>query len=200
MKSTDDAGWTWLASDGGPLLLVPGEYLSAWEGVGLPSGGRVIQAHFRWAGPDKPATDYDRACDVEGYLGQLEIGGGSGLVLGDQPAMTAWWPVTKNHSTAPDIVGYLVRWIAADSEEEMRAAAIAADQDKTVQWQNTGLSIRVSNQPIYLLDSAAPSSWLEDDDFLTIDLEPGVYEVATADHVPNPRTSMVLHRFSAIDL
>lgn len=57
---------TWLESDGGPLLLVPSEHLLSWEGIDPPSDGRHIDTQFRWNGPDSPATDYDRACDVQG--------------------------------------------------------------------------------------------------------------------------------------
>ena len=42
--------------------------------------------------PNDPATDYDRACDVNYYLGLIEIGAGKGLVLGGEPLSTAWWP------------------------------------------------------------------------------------------------------------
>jgi len=72
----------WMQSNGGPLLLVPGEHLLSWEGTELPSGGRQIDAQFRWGGQNAPVTDYDRACDVQGWLGLLDIGAGHGLVLG----------------------------------------------------------------------------------------------------------------------
>ena len=69
---------TWLGTDFGPLLLVPGEHLSSWEGIDPPSSGRWVEARFRWHDPNDPATDYDRACDVEDYLGLIEIGTGNG--------------------------------------------------------------------------------------------------------------------------
>jgi hypothetical protein len=80
----------WMQSNAGPLLLVPGEHLPSWEGVAPPADGRHIEAQFRWNRRDAPATDYDRACDVTGYLGLLSIGTGHGLVLGDELHATAW--------------------------------------------------------------------------------------------------------------
>ncbi len=88
-----DAGTLlWMESGGGPLLLVPGEYLPFWGGIDPPTDGRQIVAHFRYGGDDAPATDYDRACDVDDYLGVIEVGSGCGVVLGDEPLPTAIVP------------------------------------------------------------------------------------------------------------
>src|SRR5438270_663817 len=83
---------TWMDTELGPLLLVPGEHLSSWEGIDPPSAGRHVEAKFRSHDPNDPATDYDRACDIKDYLGLIEIGAGKGLVLGGEPLSTAWWP------------------------------------------------------------------------------------------------------------
>ena len=73
----------WVVSFGGPLLLVPGEHLPSWGGVEPPNDGRHIDAQFRFNGPNEPATDYDRACDVSmrGYVGLIDIGTGQGLIF-----------------------------------------------------------------------------------------------------------------------
>ena len=33
----------------------------------------------------RPASDYDRACDVDDYVGILQVGSGKGIVLGQDP-------------------------------------------------------------------------------------------------------------------
>jgi hypothetical protein len=83
----------WVVCDGGPHLLLPTELVPFWEGVNEPFGGRVVHARFR-ASCDKsaPATDYDLACDVEGYLGIIPVGNGFGLVIGDVVPMSTWIP------------------------------------------------------------------------------------------------------------
>ncbi len=53
----------WFEHDGGPLILLPREALSFWEGIEPPSGGRVVEAAARWENQEI-ATDYDRAGDV----------------------------------------------------------------------------------------------------------------------------------------
>src|SRR6185295_11862206 len=106
-KKAATANLRTVASCGGPILVLPKNLVRFWEGCHEPSGGRVVEAIFR-ADPDGgPATDYDRACDVAGYLGVIPVGTGTGLVLGDQPLSTGWWPL-KNGS------GVLFRIFTAD--------------------------------------------------------------------------------------
>ncbi len=82
---------TWITSNGGPLLLASKSVLPYWEGADPPSNGRKVEATFRWQGYGTPATDYDRACDVDDYLDVINIGSEQGLVLGGEPLPTAWW-------------------------------------------------------------------------------------------------------------
>ena len=85
--------FAWLTSDGGPLLLLARAYLRYWGGIDPPTGGRTIEARFRWSGTAAtPATDYDRACDVDDELGLLAVGPGHALVLGDEPLATSGGP------------------------------------------------------------------------------------------------------------
>src|SRR5262245_59937362 len=112
----------WMDSNGGPLLLVPGEYRSAWEGIEPPCDGRQIEAHFRWNSPDEPATDYDRACDVNDSIAQLAIGAGHGLVLSGYPTGTAWLPFDSTEVDGDVVGGILIRWLHANSEADVLTA------------------------------------------------------------------------------
>ena len=67
-------------AEGGPVMAMPLELTSAWEGCEPPSGGRKITVRERFTGPDGPATDYDRACNA-GHVGVIDVGNGSALVL-----------------------------------------------------------------------------------------------------------------------
>src|SRR5690348_5768536 len=104
----------WVTCDGGPLLLVEKKHLFAWEGSDNPSPGRRVEAQFRW-NPNGPATDFDRACDVDDYVGLIDVGVGKGLVLGDETFMTTWLPLKDG--------GILVRWVFGKNEESVLAAA-----------------------------------------------------------------------------
>ena len=86
---------TWVTCDGGPHLLIPEELGALWEGSDAPSGGRVVNARFRWsADPGALATDYDAACDVNELVGVIPVGAGAALVLGDEVPMSTWVPST----------------------------------------------------------------------------------------------------------
>ena len=47
----------WVESGGGPLIAIPEAVLPFWSG----------------ADGDEMSSDYDRACDVEGFIGRLEV-------------------------------------------------------------------------------------------------------------------------------
>jgi hypothetical protein len=181
----------WMESNGGPLLLVPGEHRLAWEGIEPPRDGPPIEARFRWNGPDEPATDYDRACNVKGYVGQIEIGAGYGLVLGDYPTGTAWLAFHNTEDDGDAVGGILIRWMHANSEADV-LSAIQHVPDEL--WHDDGLTLEVGSQPLYLFDSAFAGDDLAGDDHLLIHLPTGEYAIATAEYEPDRDTAVVLHR------
>jgi hypothetical protein len=128
-----------------PLLLVAKDELRAWEGTDVPSQGRMVEARFRW-NPDGPATDYDRACDVDDYLGVIAVGNSNGIVLGDEPLMTTWLPLKDS--------GLLVRWVYADNEEALLAAAHRIPNDA---FEDSGFHLAVGNSPLVLLAACESS-------------------------------------------
>ena len=183
----------WMQSNGGPLLLVPGEHLPSWEGTEPPADGRQIEAEFRWNGQDAPATDYDRACDVQGWLGLLDIGAGQGLVLGDEPLSTTWQAPLASGESDHDTSGILIRWVYGNSQAEVMEALKHVPETA---WRDDGLLLCVGREPLYLLDAAYAGSELEGDDHLTIHLPPGRYSIATAEYAPDSQTSLLLHRLT----
>src|SRR6266508_53188 len=107
----------WVSKYGGPLLLLSSKLLPYWEGSALPTNGRIVEARFRWAGPDTPTTDYDKACDVDDCLDLIEVTGGKGLVLGEESLLTAWYPDEGRNQA-----GTLVRWMYANHEQSVMHA------------------------------------------------------------------------------
>src|SRR5262245_26249427 len=78
---------------GGPLLLVPGKKLTEWHGSHIAGrdGDFVVETQN---GPfafrtdydfEKPRTDYERACQINGLVGQLTVDGTVALVLNEHP-------------------------------------------------------------------------------------------------------------------
>ncbi|MFI7412789.1 immunity 21 family protein [Streptomyces sp. NPDC049627] len=152
----------WVESGGGPLIAVPETVLPFWAG----------------ADGDETASDYDRACEVDGSVGLLPVGDSAALVFGDEPASTSYLP---DH-------GVFVRWCAADSEEELLArvpAALAtADWGQEVRWKVPGT--------VVLFDSAWPGRETERTEHLRVALEPGPYAVRAAHVQPGPETWLAL--------
>jgi len=157
-RYADPGAVQWVESGGGPLIAIPETVLPFWAG----------------ADGDDMSCDYDRACDVEGFIGLLPVGDTRALVLGDDPASTTYLP---EH-------GAFVRWCAADSEDELLAvvpAALArAAWEPEVEWTVPG--------PVVLFDAAWPGTASGNTDHLRVVLEPGRYGVRAAHVEPGPET------------
>ncbi|MFE9762932.1 immunity 21 family protein [Streptomyces sp. NPDC005808] len=159
MARNDDLGAVeWVESGGGPLIAIPETVLSFWSG----------------ADGDEMYSDYDRACDVDGFIGLVPVGDTRALVLGDEPASTSFLP---EHST-------FVRWCAADSAEELLACVPAALEaavwEPDVHWNVPG--------PVVLFDAAWPGTASTRTDHLRVGLEPGRYAVRATYVEPGPET------------
>lgn len=150
------------------------ELLAAWEGSSEPSGGRVVAASTRWSrDPNAPATDYDLACEVEGVLGLVPVGGGYGLVLGDEVPMSTWLPV--RHSSAVDLVVPLA-W--GDFGDELFSEALATVPETA--FEPTELVLDVPSGRATLFPACdSPDGWVYGG--VDVLLEPGRYGVSTVD-------------------
>jgi hypothetical protein len=148
----------WVESGGGPLIAVPETVLPFWAG----------------ADGDETVSDYDRACEVDGRVGLLPVGDSAALVLGDEPASTSYLP---DHRA-------FVRWVAADSEDELLAgvaeALATAVWEAEVHWTVPGT--------VVLFDAAWPGNDCVRTDHLKVTLEPGRYAVRAAQVQPGAET------------
>jgi hypothetical protein len=138
----------------------------------------VVLPFWTGADGDELASDYDRACEVEGFIGLLPVGNTTALVLGDDPAATAYLP---EHGT-------FVRWCAGESERELLAGVPAAlgtaAWEREVSWEVPGT--------VMLFDAAWPGEESTKTGHLRIALEPGRYAVRAAHVKPGPETWMGL--------
>jgi hypothetical protein len=152
----------WVESSGGPLVVVPE--------AGLPS----------WSGSDsgEPEADYDRACEIDDWVGLIPVGGEAALVLGGDPASTAFLPEQ----------GLFVRWCAAESEsalfESVGVAIESAVWEPELVWTVPG--------PVVLFDAVFSGAEVDGEDHVVAPVEPGRYAVRAAYVEPNPLTSLVL--------
>ena len=84
---------SWLGTDAGHLILMPASARSQWSGTEPSRDPEASTAQFRWNQPDDPPSDYDRACDVNDYVGILNVGAHQAIVLGQDPLPTAGQPL-----------------------------------------------------------------------------------------------------------
>lgn len=162
VRYADPGAVEWVESSGGPLVVIPESALLSWLG----SDG------------DEPWADYDSACEVDDWIGLIPVGGEAGLVLGGEPASTAFLP---EH-------GLFVRWCAAESEAEFLEgvgnAVEVADWEAELFWDVSG--------SVVLFDAVWAGSECEREDHVRVPLEPGRYAVRAAYVESNPLTSHVL--------
>ena len=126
---------------GGPLIVIPVSALASWRGC-IESGVIVGDA----SAPD----DYDRACAVDELAGVIAVGdnGAQALVLADEPATSCYLPEHRA----------FLRWLAADSEDGLKAAAEAVLADPATEWEECGTW--VSDGTATLMDSAGAGAEL----------------------------------------
>jgi hypothetical protein len=193
----DNSELRWMEGNGGPLLLVPGEYLPSWGGIDPPRDGRHIGAKFR-SFRGRPVSDYNRACDVEERLGLLDIGAGQGLVLGGDDCGTTWLASTAagDGDARGDAGGMLVRWVYGNGKLDAIATLERVPESA---WRDDGLVLTVGHEPLYLSDAAYNLDDLHGDDHLTIHLARGRYAIVTAEYEPDAHISLILHRLTWID-
>ncbi len=174
-------------TEGGPLLLLSEKYLDDWEGTEKPSNGRVVDARFRWNPDNAFATDYDRACDVEDFLGVIDVDEGQGVVFGDEPLLTTWLPSTTEDG------GMFVRWVEAESETDLIEFATSF---LPTDFQDTPVSITVEDSDLILF--AAYEAGRDNFDVrLRISLTNGHYKFSTL-YVSDRLTTVLCHHLSKI--
>jgi immunity protein 21 of polymorphic toxin system len=177
-----EAGVDWVESNGGPLLLLPEALLSDWCGSDDPPLWRQVQSRFRF-NPEGVATDYDRACDVSGFVGALEVGEGFGLVLGDEPLPTVWIPAPFG--------GYLARrYVGEDSAVSLALSLL----NRIESWQ-VEVIFKIVGEPLILFDAAEPGTDITGDR-LIIPVETGDYRLDTALIGPKEMPLLRVHRLS----
>ncbi|WP_083754443.1 Imm21 family immunity protein [Bradyrhizobium murdochi] len=96
----------WIATTGGPHLLIADEQLSHWQGI------------ERWRDHSDPAdqSDYARACRVTTWLGSIACHQASAVVLSGDVGDIAWYCNSQGDG------GYLVQWLGVDDERLIEPA------------------------------------------------------------------------------
>jgi hypothetical protein len=158
----------WLDNDAGPLLLIAAELKPFWSGIEPPKDGRIVDAQFRWK-PGSPASDYDRACDVDGYAGVIDVGPGVAIVLNDEPLPTTWQPF-------PEGGGLLARLYSSETRDYPdRLPTLPVD----LAWDGVG-EFATESPHLILFNAGEPGDEPPLFLWLPIQLSRGRYKVETA--------------------
>ncbi|MES1213013.1 MAG: Imm21 family immunity protein [Singulisphaera sp.] len=179
----------WIRSAGGPLILLGEFHLAEWHGVlrsTLATGDTTLPS----AGESR--SDYERACEVDAYVGQIRVGSSNALVLGGEPMDTGW--IASPRLTG----GMIVRWLFGDNEDEILQHVEKVSESM---FRLDGHFSFEGNKAV-LFDSALAGRNVSrfPDECLVIELGAGVYSVSTAVCRPENKMYAVIHRFSPMSV
>jgi len=155
--------WRAIESAGGPLVLLPDRARGGWAGVA--------------------GDDYQRACDVDGYLGVVDVGDDQALVIGDEPASTALLPTRAADSLV------IAKWTYGPDRASVVASLRGVRLDQFPAAPEVRFAFRSS--PQLLFDSGSPGDQVEE--HLTARLPAGQYVASTLVFEPTRDISLVLH-------
>ncbi|MFI1336060.1 Imm21 family immunity protein [Streptomyces sp. NPDC020845] len=160
---------TWVESEGGPMIVVEESLRHLWGGYAN--------------------SDYENACEVEGYAGLVTFGEpsapGSALVINDIPAPTAF--MGEFHA--------IVQWISSSSDARF-IEVVRGGIDLVDTWVD-GPVMKV-NGPLVVFDAALPGTEARADELLLVDIEPAVYRVRTADIESDTGTCARVHQLERV--
>ncbi|MGW0777609.1 Imm21 family immunity protein [Streptomyces sp. NPDC002835] len=159
----------WVESEGGPMIVVEEFLRRLWGGY--------------------TNSDYENACEVEGYAGLVALAEssalGSAVAINDIPAPTAFMEEFR----------VLVQWISSSSDA--RLVEVVRGGIESVETWADGPVVQV-NGPLAVFDAALPGTEARADELLLVEIEPAVYRLRTADIESDTGTCARVHKFDRL--
>ena len=165
----ESAPMRWIATTGGPLVLIGRRQLPSWRGV-----------------PD----DYVRACDVQGFVGALPLADSQALVLGDEPMPTAVRP-------GPGGIVLLVRWCYADGAQQV-ADHLAALRPADLSSPDLAVDLGDTSARLFDASLPGDRSAGDPDAFTDVVLAAPRVSVSVDEFRPDARTFLVIHALTPV--
>jgi hypothetical protein len=162
----------WISSCGGPFILTTKSTALNWLGIDGVSARESVGCN----------NDYEIACQVIDLVGKIHGSPNEILVMGDLPNDLAW--VRRS-----DEEGLIVKWIGADSDEQVLNSLQDVNFDN---FKILPISIEFEETELLMFDSASKFNEIEDN-YLQISLKPGEYKISFIDFQPNE--NIWLHLF-----
>lgn len=154
----------WISSLGGPFILMDRLTVHVWKGDSNHSN--AANSGF--------VSDYERACQIQDFIGTLFVGADQALILGDLPSNTTHVPIDS-------LSFLLIRWIWADSEDQITNALREFKVEQS--WRDTGIHVLFRSGQLVLFDSVYGGNEMKD--YLNIEVDAGNYHVSTLSYQPN---------------
>jgi len=179
----------WIASAGGPLVLITENIVKKWSGSlnrkeYLENNKREATNNFM----DPDETDYGKACLVNDYLAVLTIENVQLLILGDEPLVTTCFLSVDNKYV-------LARCYYTEDEASLDDYLQKLNFNEIDNWNNS-VSFEISCDTQYLFDSAEYYDDLSQQNIVNI--KKGKYEIWTSLYEFDNETKLILHKFKKI--
>lgn len=178
----------WIECDGGPHLFIEKRLVGYWMGVIESSyNDKTITTKLRSGKQSNIITDYDRACDIEEYVGVISIGNGHGLVISEDVPRSTWIPAEDGNG------GFLVvlNYISENIEEDLIIEKIKKVDDSLFESTNLQLTIQDNHVCLFAACDYGPD-WLYG--CCEFKLKPGTYSIYTVDSYDFDECSFRIHR------
>jgi len=170
-----------VSTTGGPLVLMDNASVAAWGGV---------QVHNTTMGP---VSDYERACQIRGYLGTVDIQHGCALVLNDMPMDTTVIEVSRSEL-------WVIRFMYGECREYENYMRQEAEQIFSL-GNVTGpknMKFRISGNSFSIFD--ASSTYLfacRESNVIDVGMDSGNHVINTYDHTSQD-FRLIVHMMSLV--
>ena len=170
----------WIASAGGPFVLIEEASLLRWHGNLEPESSSAFDLQ----------TDYERACEVEDYVGAVSVDDKKALILALPNDTSA---ISINPTTF-----MVIRWIWGENEDQVidSLREFVLEQN----WLDTETRIFFNSSVLFLFDSALAGKEVVGSlaavkpriEHLQIETTPGSYSFSTFLYKPNEEVNLFL--------
>lgn len=160
----------WISSDGGPLIVIEENYLPIWRGASDSLDGGL--------------ADYERVGEITDWLGFINVGAGTVLVLSGDDTATTWLESFTGSQSM------LLRWIYANTEDEIINTAQSLFEKVKAETNSVSWAIKCD---LVLLAACEAG---EDEMYprLRIKIPSGNYKISTIEY-EDEQTSVICHCF-----
>ncbi len=168
----------WIMCDGGPHILMESKFLEIWKG----ESDEAYQESVRY---------YEQACMIDGYIGELNIGPGRCIIIGDDVPSSTW-------ISNGDANGTIVVCNYMDEEITYDVLTTEINKIPNCKYDDTGLIYDVSDKELYLFSACdLGAGWIYN--YCKFNLVPGNYKIRMIEEYICHNCSFRLFNFNLED-